>query len=133
MEKREGEGYGTMKTIHIVNWKEGYSWLARDEKEEMKNFLSWMTGKKAVDPKEAEDEALRKEERRMKGEMKMKELIKELYESILTRDPLWHFFYEPEIIIRMSDSECIDQVKTFLKDRNIDFLEYDYPEPKKKN
>lgn len=60
---------------------------------------------------------------------KLKTLVKELYEHCLRNDPEFHFFFEPEIIIRISKKEYLDQAKSFLQDKNIKFDEYDYPFP----
>lgn len=60
---------------------------------------------------------------------KLKNLIKETYENCLKDDPKFHFFYEPEIIIRIDSQECLDKTKSYLASKNIQFEEYDYPFP----
>ena len=60
---------------------------------------------------------------------KMKGLLKELYDHTLKEDPLFHFFFEPEIIIRIDSEACLNKVKDFLSQRNIEFEGYDYPFP----
>lgn len=59
----------------------------------------------------------------------LKKLINELYKYTLINDPEFHFFYEPELIIRISSESCLTKVKAFLNQRNIPFEEYDYPFP----
>lgn len=59
----------------------------------------------------------------------LKKLINELYEYTLKNDTAFHFFYEPELIIRISSESCLTKVKAFLSQRNIPFEEYDYPFP----
>lgn len=66
---------------------------------------------------------------RTKDVAMLKSLVKELYEHALKDDPSFHFFFEPEIIVRISSEECLKKVKTFLEDRRIEFEEYDYPFP----
>ena len=60
---------------------------------------------------------------------RMKSLIKELYDSTLKDDPKFHFFFEPEIIFRITTEECLSKVKEFLQNKNIEFEEYEYPFP----
>lgn len=60
---------------------------------------------------------------------KLKSLIKEIYDYVLKDDSMFHFFFEPEIIIRITEKDSLVKVKSFLKERNIDFEEYDYPFP----
>ena len=60
---------------------------------------------------------------------KLKQLVKELYDYSLKVDPKFHFFFEPEIIIRITSDDCLDMVKGFLSSKNINFEEYDYPFP----
>lgn len=62
--------------------------------------------------------------------LKLKSLIKELYEYTLKDDPKFHFFFEEvDIVIRIDAEECLSKVKTYLRDKRIDFEEYDYPFP----
>ncbi|KKQ85187.1 MAG: hypothetical protein UT08_C0009G0021 [Candidatus Woesebacteria bacterium GW2011_GWB1_38_8] len=60
---------------------------------------------------------------------RMRALIKELYGLILKDDPKFHFFFEPELIIRITTTECLAKVKQFLQSRSIEFEEYEYPFP----
>jgi hypothetical protein len=60
----------------------------------------------------------------------MPKLIRELYDCALKDDPLFHFFYEPELIIRIGSEHCLQRVRLFLNERNVAFEEYDYPSPK---
>lgn len=59
--------------------------------------------------------------------LKLKALVKELYEHTLKDDPKFHFFFEPEIIFRITTEDCLTKAKNFLQNRNIEFEEYDYP------
>lgn len=59
-----------------------------------------------------------------------KNLMKELYDSILKHDNKFHYFFEPDLIIRIDSSECLDKVKKHLTLKKIKFVEYDYPIPK---
>lgn len=58
---------------------------------------------------------------------KLKILVRELYEYTLKDDPSFHFFFEPEIIFRITTEDCLTKTKSFLQNRNIEFEEYDYP------
>lgn len=60
-----------------------------------------------------------------------KDLLFRLYEISLKDDPKFHFFYEPEIIIRFSSVECLEKAKTYLNERKIHFDVYSYPIPEK--
>lgn len=60
---------------------------------------------------------------------KLKALAKEVYEHILKDDPNFHFFFEPEIIFRITTENCLAKAKSFLQSKNIEFEEYDYPFP----
>lgn len=60
---------------------------------------------------------------------KLKELVKELYEYCLKDDPKFHFFFEPEIIIRIHSQGCLSRLKSYLSSKNIEFEEYNYPFP----
>lgn len=60
---------------------------------------------------------------------KLKNLIRELYDHALKEDPVFHFFFEPEIIIRIESKDCLEKVKSFLREKSIFFEEYDYPFP----
>lgn len=58
---------------------------------------------------------------------KLKALVKELYEHTLKDDSKFHFFFEPEIIFRITTEDCLTKAKNFLQNRTIEFEEYDYP------
>lgn len=58
-----------------------------------------------------------------------KDLIKELYSNFLKDDPLFHFFFEPDLIIRISSNEVLEKIKASLKQKHIEFLVYAYPVP----
>lgn len=60
---------------------------------------------------------------------KLKNLIKELFEFTLKDDPKFHFFFEPELIIRIDSESCLEKVNSYLNGKNIPFEEYDYPFP----
>lgn len=57
------------------------------------------------------------------------DLLKALYASCLQEDPAFHFFYEPDLIIRISSQKTQEKVAKFLEDRGVDFILYDYPTP----
>jgi hypothetical protein len=59
------------------------------------------------------------------------ELIQELYKNFLIKDPLFHFLYEPDLIIRISVSEVLEGIKKFLTERRINFTTYAYPHPER--
>lgn len=61
--------------------------------------------------------------------VELKELISFLYGEYLKDDPLFHFFYEPDIIIRISVEKILAQVKSYLDSKEISFKVYDYPTP----
>jgi hypothetical protein len=58
-------------------------------------------------------------------------LLKLLYEKFLLKDPQFHFFYEPEIIIRMSMDDLLKETSNFLIAQNYKIEIYDYPSPSK--
>ena len=59
--------------------------------------------------------------------LKLKALVKELYDHTLKDDPIFHFFFEPEIIFRITTEDCLRKAKSYLQSKNIEFEEYDYP------
>jgi hypothetical protein len=63
------------------------------------------------------------------GMKKQKELIKELFSRFLKDDSIFHFLYEPELIIRIESLKCLNEIKEYLDDNNISYIEYDYPFP----
>jgi len=56
-------------------------------------------------------------------------LIQELYQAVLVNDPLFHFFYEPELIIRISSSDVLQALSAYLTKRGIKHAVYSYPTP----
>jgi hypothetical protein len=42
---------------------------------------------------------------------------------------LFHFFFEPDLIIRISNNKVLNEIKGFLEQADIDFDIYDYPLP----
>ena len=55
-------------------------------------------------------------------------LIKELYKKFLNKDNYFHFLYEPELIIRVSDNFLRRYpIEKFLKQKHIDFIIYPFP------
>jgi len=58
-------------------------------------------------------------------------LIVEIYNLFLKDDPDFHFFYEPEIIIRVSVKEIKNRIINFLDKNIISYEEYEYPFPPK--
>jgi len=74
----------------------------------------------------------KKDEENNESFAKMKELLKMLYDHVLKDDPKFHFFYEPEIIIRFSSHECLERAKSYLTQKGIGTKIYDYPLPDKK-
>ncbi|KAG2378644.1 hypothetical protein C9374_008283 [Naegleria lovaniensis] len=100
-----------MKTLHIHEWPSGYPWK---ELQQRKSSMSLTE----------QDYQLGAETRR--------QLLHDLYHlepNGLKHDPLFHFFYEPEIIIRFSSELVRNQVKAKLDELQIGFVEYNYPTP----
>jgi len=64
--------------------------------------------------------------------LKLKALAKELFDHTLKDDPKFHFFFEPDLIFRITTEDCLAKVKSLLETNNIEFKEYDYPFPTKK-
>ena len=62
---------------------------------------------------------------------KNKKLIKELYKQFLFKDELFHFFYEPELIIRVSNKKILENIEKYLANNLILYKIYDYPKPVK--
>jgi hypothetical protein len=58
-----------------------------------------------------------------------RKLIKELYAAFLKNDPLFHFFFEPDLIIRISNHKVLENIKEHLKKMNLVFEVYGYPSP----
>jgi len=61
---------------------------------------------------------------------KQQELIKELYQKFLYKDKLWHFFLEPDLIIRCTNRKVIQDIATYLHWKFVPFDIYDYPHSK---
>lgn len=53
-------------------------------------------------------------------------LLKELFKKILKNDNEFHFFHEPELVIRVED-KTVDFISEFLVDKRLEFKTYDYP------
>ncbi|KAL9655199.1 hypothetical protein ABK040_008974 [Willaertia magna] len=138
-----------MKTIHLFDWPEGYLWQQQKDKEEysskedkkeenedllaFQNFLSFFTGKTTPPSiKKEENETITDltTEKELKCQELQFELLKELFNNALKEDNSFHYFFEPEIIIRMNcNGQPYETVKEILKNKNIGFVEYDYPNP----
>jgi hypothetical protein len=56
-------------------------------------------------------------------------MILELYNKFLKNDTLLHYFFEPDLIIRVSNNEVREQIKNYLSSKNISYEVYDYPSP----
>jgi hypothetical protein len=67
------------------------------------------------------------------ADFKPTDLIQELYKDFLKKDPLFHFLYEPDLIIRISVAPVLEQIKKFLTERRINFTTYAYPHPERSN
>ena len=59
-----------------------------------------------------------------------KQLIKKIYNKFLLNDDKFHFFYEPQLIIRLSE-EKLKIIKEYLNKKKIEYKIYPYPYPKK--
>jgi hypothetical protein len=53
-----------------------------------------------------------------------RKLLKKLYHDFLNRDPNWHYFIEPNLIIRTSK---VKEITGYLKFKKLDYLVYPYP------
>lgn len=60
---------------------------------------------------------------------KAKTLIKKLYKAVLKDDNQFHFFYEPELIIRVRNKN-VEKVTKYLEKQGVKFEVYDYPYPR---
>jgi len=118
----------TMKTLHIRNWAEGYTWLRKSEADALEMVLSVFSKKKKGN---YESERIKQKEKEERENAPMKKLLKDLYECSLKDDPKFHFFYEPEIIIRFSSQDSLDKAVKLLEERNIQYVIYEYPSPEK--
>jgi len=59
-------------------------------------------------------------------ETKNQRLIKKLYQGVLINDDKFHFFYEPELVIRVGN-KFLRKLVDFIKDNGYEFRVYDYP------
>lgn len=64
---------------------------------------------------------------RLEDVQKSQALIKALYDDFLKDDPEFHFFFEPELIIRVGSENCLEKIKNYLSQEGIRFDEYEYP------
>lgn len=64
---------------------------------------------------------------------KKPKLIIDIFNLFLKDDPYFHFFYEPEIIIRVSVDEIKNRIIDYLDKDNISYEEYEYPFPPQGN
>ena len=64
-------------------------------------------------------------------ETKNKGLIKKLW-PLLEKDGKFHFFYEPELVIRISKKKVLRAVKNYLEKNSFEYREYAYPGKGKK-
>jgi hypothetical protein len=56
-------------------------------------------------------------------------IIQELYSKFLKDDPLFHYFFEPDLIVRISSNQVLEKIKNHLDKEQIAFIIYDYPVP----
>ena len=54
-------------------------------------------------------------------------LLKYLFTEFLYEDNLFHFFFEPEIIIRVSKPKVLGKIENYLNKKGYKFFIYDYP------
>lgn len=59
------------------------------------------------------------------------QLIKKLYKKILKNDDKFHFFYEPNLVIRATEDSIV-KIKELLSELGYKFDVYEYPTDKKK-
>eukprot|EP01083_Nonionella_stella_P048219 129071_1 len=59
---------------------------------------------------------------------RLKTILKDLYSSVLNKDDLFHFFFEPELIIRVSLCN-VSVVEMYLNKNGIKHIVYPYPIP----
>jgi len=112
--------FNPMWTLHITDWDK-YPWVVGelDDEKSVRAFLQLFAGKSKQ--KQVEETE--------KKEQIMKDLLSELYQHTLKDDPKFHFFYEPEIIIRFSSKECLEKAQELLQTKKIGFKVYEYPFP----
>lgn len=70
--------------------------------------------------KTIEIQKIHKQEKRMK-------LVQYLFKKYLLDDDLFHYFFEPEIIIRVSEPKVLKDIETYLTKKKYKYFTYDYP------
>jgi hypothetical protein len=60
------------------------------------------------------------------------DLMYKIFIACLIKDSLFHFFYEPDLIIRVFSTENLEKVELYLSENKYDFTTYDYPQPSKR-
>ncbi len=63
---------------------------------------------------------------------KKKLLLKKLFFLFLEEDDSFHFFYEPNLIVRVSEDKILKQITKYLDKRKVKYKIYDYPYPEDK-
>lgn len=56
-------------------------------------------------------------------------LLENLYNYFLTLDPLFHYFYEPDLIIRISKKTVCREIEDYLNKLSLEYVVYKYPLP----
>lgn len=64
---------------------------------------------------------------KIKGQEKRIKLVRYLFKNFLIDDDLFHYFFEPEIIIRISNSKVLKDIEEYLTKKQYKFFIYDYP------
>ena len=59
-------------------------------------------------------------------------LVKYLFLKFLIDDDLFHYFFEPEIIIRVSEPKVLKDIEEYLTQKQYKYFTYDYPAFEKK-
>src|SRR3990167_5823847 len=54
-------------------------------------------------------------------------LVRYLFKEFLLEDDLFHYFFEPEIIIRVSEPKVLKDIENYLTKKEYKFFIYDYP------
>lgn len=62
------------------------------------------------------------------SQKKRESFVKDLYRKILYKDPSFHFFYEPEIIIRTRNQRTVGYLKRYFDYKHILYAIYKYPD-----
>ena len=63
------------------------------------------------------------------AEIDKPELIRELYAKFLVNDSWFHYFFEPDLIIRISNPRVLADISHYLDQMDITFKTYSYPHP----